>query len=83
MRLQSSLTDLGHLTKRFKELVEFGLDQLRDSAVKARIKPSMESLLSCSHNLDEVSLIADSLSIHLSVCLSVHCVICWLGSLLL
>ncbi|XP_067931489.1 conserved oligomeric Golgi complex subunit 4-like isoform X2 [Watersipora subatra] len=52
-KLDSCLTDLGHLTKRFKDLVDFGFNQLRSSAIKSRIKPSIEDLLSTSHNIDE------------------------------
>mgnify|MGYP001796203903 FL=1 len=51
---QSCLTDLGQLTKRFKDLLDFGFDQLKNSAIKSRLKPSMELLLSTSHNIDEV-----------------------------
>jgi len=43
------------MTKRFKDLVDFGFDQLRSSAIKSKLKSSMEQFLSTSHNIDEVS----------------------------
>jgi len=52
-KLDSCLTDLGQLTKRFKDLLDFGFDQLKISAIKSRLKPSMELLLSTGHNIDE------------------------------
>lgn len=51
---QSCLGDLGQLTKKFKDIVDFGFDQLKNSAIKSRIKPMMEVLLSTSHNITEV-----------------------------
>lgn len=53
--LQSCVTDLGNVAVRLKEVVDFGVSQLRSSAIKPRIKPLTDAFLSTSHNISEVS----------------------------
>ncbi|XP_067651434.1 conserved oligomeric Golgi complex subunit 4-like [Haliotis asinina] len=52
-KLESCLSDLGSVSGKFKDVIEFGFSQLTSSVVKPRIKPLVESFLSADHNLTE------------------------------
>ncbi|XP_070191423.1 conserved oligomeric Golgi complex subunit 4-like [Littorina saxatilis] len=52
-KLESCLSDLGTVSGRFKDVVDFGFSQLSSSAIKPRIKPLADSFLSTSHNITE------------------------------
>lgn len=52
-KLQSCLTGLTTTTKRFRNLSEFGYEQLKSSAIKPRIKPWVDYFLSVSHDINE------------------------------
>ena len=54
-KLQSCLSDLGAVSNKFKDALEFGFSQLNASASKPRIKPCIDVFLSTSHNISEVS----------------------------
>ncbi len=54
-KLQSCLADLGAVSNRFKDVLDFGFSQLNSSAIKPVIKPWVGSFLSTSHNISEVS----------------------------
>lgn len=41
--------------KKFRELSDFGHEQLKSSAVNPRIKPWVDKFLSVNHDIDEVS----------------------------
>lgn len=53
-KLHSCLTDLGAVSSRFKDVLDFGFSQLHVSAVKPRVKPWVDTFLTTSHNLQEV-----------------------------
>ena len=52
---QSGLTDLGAVSVKFKQVVEFGFSQLSSSVVKPRIRPLVDTFLATNHNLTEVA----------------------------
>ncbi|CAI9716005.1 Hypothetical predicted protein [Octopus vulgaris] len=52
-KLETCLNDLGSVSARFKDVIEFGFSQLSTSAIKPRIKPLVEALLSSNHNITE------------------------------
>ncbi|XP_041375070.1 conserved oligomeric Golgi complex subunit 4-like [Gigantopelta aegis] len=52
-KLESCLTDLGAVSVKFKEVVEFGFSQLSSSVVKPRIRPLIDTFLATNHNLTE------------------------------
>lgn len=52
-KLESCLADLGAVSARFKDVVDFGFSQLSSSAIKPRIKPLVDALLSTNHNITE------------------------------
>ncbi|ESO82827.1 hypothetical protein LOTGIDRAFT_108827, partial [Lottia gigantea] len=52
-KLESCLNDLGGVSTRFKDVVDFGFSQLTSSAIKPRIKPLVDTFLSTSHNITE------------------------------
>ncbi|GAB1597611.1 conserved oligomeric Golgi complex subunit 4-like [Argonauta hians] len=52
-KLETCLNDLGLISARFKDVIEFGFSQLTTSAIKPRIKPLVDALLSSSHNITE------------------------------
>lgn len=51
---QSCLQDLGAVSTRFKDVLDFGFTQLVAGAVKVRVKPLVDTFLSISHNISEV-----------------------------
>ncbi|XP_038069767.1 conserved oligomeric Golgi complex subunit 4-like [Patiria miniata] len=52
-KLESCLGDLGNVTHKFKDVLEYGLSQLSTSAIKPRLKPWVDNFLSTSHNISE------------------------------
>ncbi len=54
--LQSCLNDLGALSTRFNEVLEFGMSQFNSGALKPRLRPWLDTFLSVDHNITEVSL---------------------------
>ena len=54
---QSCLSDLGTVSGRFKDVVDFGFSQLSSSAIKPRIRPLADAFLSISHNITEASVV--------------------------
>ncbi|XP_071785731.1 conserved oligomeric Golgi complex subunit 4-like [Asterias amurensis] len=52
-KLESCLADLGNVTHKFKDVLEYGLSQLSTSAIKPRLKPWVDTFLSTSHNISE------------------------------
>ena len=55
MYFQSCLTDLAAVSSRFKDVLDFGFSQLHSTAIKPRIKPWVDTFLSTSHNISDVS----------------------------
>lgn len=54
-KLESCLAGLSTVTATMGAVVEFGLEQLRVSAIKPRIAPWVDTFLTLSHHLTEVS----------------------------
>nr|CAG4640705.1 EOG090X02VY [Eulimnadia texana] len=52
-KIQSCSSGFGSLVAKFRSLTELGLQQLRSSAVKPRIKPWIDEFLSVEHDIDE------------------------------
>ncbi|XP_077986073.1 conserved oligomeric Golgi complex subunit 4-like [Glandiceps talaboti] len=52
-KLESCLSDLAHVSNKFKDVLEYGLSQLNTSAIKPRIKPMVDAFLSANHNITE------------------------------
>ncbi|KAL8591236.1 hypothetical protein ACOMHN_017560 [Nucella lapillus] len=52
-KLESCLSDLGTVSGRFKDVVDYGFSQLSSSAIKPRIRPLTDSFLSTNHNISE------------------------------
>lgn len=53
-KLDSCLSGLSSVTAALGAIVDFGLQQLRVSAIKPRIGPWVDSFLSVTHNLTQV-----------------------------
>ena len=49
------MNDLGAVSLRFKQLIDFGFDQLNSNEIKLRIKQWMEGYTSINHKMNEVS----------------------------
>ena len=53
-KIQSCLAGLKSTAAKFRQLLQFGHEQLKSSAIKPRIKPWVDQLLSVNHVIDEV-----------------------------
>lgn len=53
-KVKSCLTGFKTTISKFRQLLDFGHEQLKSSAIKPRIKPWVDQLLSVSHVIDEV-----------------------------
>ncbi|CAH1105203.1 unnamed protein product [Psylliodes chrysocephalus] len=56
-KLESCLSGLSSVTTNLKDIIEYGIQQLRSSAIKPRINPWVDQFLNMSHHLtdDELS----------------------------
>ena len=48
----NSLSGLGN--GQFRAIIDFGMEQLKNSAIKPRIKPWVDAFLDTSHDINEV-----------------------------
>ncbi len=53
-KIKSCLAGLKTTISKFRQLLDFGHEQLKSSAIKPRIKPWVDQLLSVNHVIDEV-----------------------------
>lgn len=53
-KLESCLSGLSAVTSTLKEVIDYGMQQLRASAIKPRIGPWVDGFLSISHSFSEV-----------------------------
>jgi hypothetical protein len=53
-KIKSCLTGFKSTISKFRQLLDFGHEQLKSSAIKPRIKPWVDQLLSVNHVIDEV-----------------------------
>lgn len=56
-KLDSCLSGLSTVTATMGVVVDFGLEQLRVSAIKPRVAPWVDTFLNLSHHLTEVCII--------------------------
>lgn len=70
--IQSCLGDLGTVSGRFKDVLDFGFSQLTASAVKPRIKPVIDSFISTNHNLTEASTFNHRISLRRKLVISLY-----------
>lgn len=54
-KLESCLSGLSAVTATLKEVIDYGLQQLRSSAVKPRVHPWIDSFMNINHQMNEVS----------------------------
>lgn len=53
-KLESCLSGLSSVTTNLKEVIEYGMQQLRASAIKPRINPWVDAFLNVNHQMTEV-----------------------------
>lgn len=56
-KLESCLSGLSSVTVMLKEIIDYGMQQLRVSAVKPRISPWVDCFLNVDHTFTEVGLL--------------------------
>lgn len=52
-KVESCIADLGAVSKRFQELIDHGLAQLRANVLKPRVKPFVDNFAAISHDISE------------------------------
>ncbi|KAI0235623.1 Conserved oligomeric Golgi complex subunit 4 [Lamellibrachia satsuma] len=52
-KLQSCLSDLGAVSTRFTDMLEFGFSQFNTGVLKPRLRPWLDAFLSVDHNITE------------------------------
>lgn len=57
-KIKSCLAGFQTSKSKFRHLLDFGHEQLKSSAIKPRIKPWVDQLLSVNHVIDEVESIS-------------------------
>ncbi|XP_015667659.1 conserved oligomeric Golgi complex subunit 4 [Protobothrops mucrosquamatus] len=53
LKLESCLSDMDAVSSKFRDLLQEGLNELNNSAVKPQVKPWINLFLSVSHNIEE------------------------------
>lgn len=53
-KLESCLSGLSSVTANLREVIDYGIQQLKVSAVKPRINPWVDAFLNVSHQFNEV-----------------------------
>ena len=54
VKLESCLSGLSSVTASLRAVIDYGMQQLRVSAIKPRVNPWVDAFLSVSHQLSEV-----------------------------
>ncbi|XP_043937253.1 conserved oligomeric Golgi complex subunit 4 isoform X2 [Protopterus annectens] len=52
-KIESGLSDMAAVSNKFKDLLQEGLMELNNTAIKPQVKPWINSFLSVSHNIEE------------------------------
>jgi len=52
-KVESCVADLGAISKKFQELIDHGLTQLRANVLKPRVKPFVDNFAAVSHDISE------------------------------
>lgn len=55
-KLESCLSGLSSVTITLKDIIEYGIQQLRSTAIKPRVNPWVDTFLSVNHHFTEVNL---------------------------
>jgi hypothetical protein len=55
VKLESCLSGLGSVAASLKAVIDYGMQQLRESAIKPRVNPWVDAFLSVNHQLSEAS----------------------------
>jgi hypothetical protein len=55
VKLESCLSGLGSVAASLKAVIDYGMQQLRVSAIKPRVNPWVDTFLSVNHQLSEAS----------------------------
>ncbi|XP_066494092.1 conserved oligomeric Golgi complex subunit 4-like [Tiliqua scincoides] len=55
-KIDSCLSDMAAVSNKFRDLLQEGLSELTNSAIKPQVKPWINLFLSVSHNIEEASL---------------------------
>lgn len=55
VKLESCLSGLGSVAASLKAVIDYGMQQLRVSAIKPRVNPWVDAFLSVNHQLSEAS----------------------------
>lgn len=53
-KLESCLSGLSSVTSNLKDIIEYGIQQLRSSVIKPRVNPWVDAFLTINHQLTEV-----------------------------
>ena len=64
-KIKSCLAGLKTTVNKFRQLLDFGHEQLKSSAIKPRIKPWVDQLLSVNHVIDEVMFVFSCILAHM------------------
>ena len=59
-KIAMNLAGLKATANKFRQLSEFGHEQLKSSAIKPRIKPWVDHFLSVNHDIEEVGINIES-----------------------
>lgn len=54
-KLESCLSGISSVSARLTEIIEYGIQQLKNTAIKPRVNPWVDTFLNFSHQLTEVS----------------------------
>lgn len=54
-KLESCISGLSGVTANLKSIEDYGMQQLRSSAIKPRVNPWLDEFLNISHDITEVS----------------------------
>lgn len=55
-KLESCLSGLSNVTTNLKTVIDYGMQQLKASAIKPRINPWVDAFISINHEVTEVRL---------------------------
>lgn len=54
-KLESCLSGLSSVTTNLKTIIDFGMQQLKSTAIKPRVNPWVDTFLNVNHHFTEVS----------------------------
>lgn len=66
-KLESCLSGLSAVTTTLKEIIDYGVQQLRSTAIKPRVNPWVDTFLNINHHFSEVMILLVGISIRLPI----------------